>query len=225
MITWFSAHLGTVLWDLFLVALTIGITVFVIDRSIERREESRWVPARNRAYFRVLFVIPWLMNQVPDHRRSGLRRLIYRFGSHSVSSFDYGADFMRAVSKMDLREFEPVVAYWCQSAEQITQFQQIVERLSEPEIAVFMAREPELGRLIGVIRERVLQTTAAFRLYYQDASEGRRGRQVGLMHVDTMEQACIRLREIVFAAYYLIRWLGDQADSVEPYNPRPQKFT
>jgi len=155
---------------LFVSALSILITVTVIRRYLDRLEARKWAPARDRAYYRLFQQIHGLMSHVPYHHRIGLRRITYRFGSHTIGGFDYGGDFMQGVRDMDASEFEPAVEHWSSSPDQIAAFQRTAERLSEPEIAVFTAREPELGRAIGVVRERILQAAYALGRYRRAAA-------------------------------------------------------
>jgi hypothetical protein len=182
------------------------------------------------------------MRHVPHHRRIDLRRITYRFGPHTIGGFDYSANFMQGVRDMDASEFEPVVEHWSSSPDQVTAFQRSAERLSEPEIAVFMAREPELGRAIGVVRERILQAAYALGRYRRAAARETPSRDLreyfnveGTMKEamdramdqaterrieeakeEAMKQACLALYLLVYATYDLHQWLVDQADSVEP---------
>jgi hypothetical protein len=241
-VTWASSPGGNLLWDLFVAALSILITVTVIQRYIDRLEERRWAPARDRAYYRLFLLTENLMRHVPYHRRTALRKATYRFGSQgTISAPDYGKEFRQTVWEIDVREFEPAVEHWSSSPGQTEAFQRSVERLSDPEIAVFMAREPELGRAIGVLRERALQAASALRRYWHATSRGSpsrasreyfnvegaqkeaidrvldrmKVRRMGAAKEEAMEQACIALRQLVLATYDLHLWFIDQADSVE----------
>lgn len=233
---------SNVLTDLILEALGILITVFVIQRFIERLEERRWAPARDRAYYRLFRLTLSLLGHVPYHRRAALPGATYTFGSQAtLPAIDYGKDFGQTVWEIDRSEFEPAVEHWSSSPDRIAEFQRMVERLSEPEIAVFMHKEPELGRAIGVLRQRILEATLALERYRRAASpeSPSRGpreyfnvegamkeamdramdrateRRMGDAKDEALEQACIALSWVVLAAYDLHRWLVDRATSIK----------
>jgi len=183
------------------------------------------------------------MGHVPYHRRTALPKATYKFGSQgTIHDSYYGQEFEQTVWEIDVREFKPAVEHCSSSPDQIAAFQRSAERLSEPEIAVFMAREPELGRAIGVVRQRILQAAYALGRYRRAAARETpsrdsreyfnvKGAQKEAMDQAmnrvmkrrmeeekevAMEQACIALRWLVLATYDLHQWLVDQADSVEP---------
>ena len=218
LVAWLASPGGNLLWDLFVAALSILITITVIQRYFERLEKRRWAPARARAYYRLFMRVHGMMSHIPYHRRGNLGRINYRFGSHHVGGFDY-ASLMSELQEMDVREYGSVVEYWASSPEQLAEFERSEERLSEPELEVFLAREPELGRRLSELRERILQTSAALKSYRRDALRGQSGHVVGSMYVDTMEQACLSLRRLVDATYDLNQWIIEQADSVGPSEP------
>lgn len=175
-------------------------------------------------------------------RRDALPGATYTFGSQgTVVDFDYGEDFGRTVWEIGRTEFEPAVELLSSSPERIEQFRRMADRLSEPEIVVFMNREPELGKAIGVLRERISQAASALERYQRSASpdlpsRGTReyfnvegpmkeamdralDRAAERNRNEAMEQACIALRWVVLANYELHRWLVDRATRVERRKP------
>jgi hypothetical protein len=71
MIDFLTSPGGGLLWDIFLLALGICITVFILQRYLERQEEKRWRPARRDLYRRLFSHADWLIRMVPRDVRGG----------------------------------------------------------------------------------------------------------------------------------------------------------
>jgi hypothetical protein len=56
---------GSLLWDVFLLALGIYVTVWVLQRYFDRQEENRWLPARQYLYRQLDSDADWLLELLP----------------------------------------------------------------------------------------------------------------------------------------------------------------
>jgi hypothetical protein len=243
-ITWLSSHLGVVLWDLILQAVTIFITVWVIERWLEWREQRRWYPARQFLYSQLFGKADYLVLLLPWERWSNLGNARYLFaGSRSYGTKAFREDFTESVWRMDASEFEERVQELAGKPELITSFEKGFDNTLGPWAGIFLAQEPELNMLINEVRERFSDFKATLERYRRRSA--RRGsppresreyfnvegplkeamdqaldrtweQRMEEVREEARGQACIALKRLVLAAYDLRRWLTDQADSVEP---------
>ena len=210
---WLSSPGGSLLWDLFLLALGILITVTVIRRYFEQREERRWGVASSRIYARLLLYADSFMSIAPWNLRSGLDDVYHTFGQQGIGSSDYDGDFYNRVVDLDMREFEPLVDHLSQQPDGVDRFVRGLARLSEPEMMFILSKDPELNEAIGELRERVLAVAPAFNRYLRHLSRGKGEHELGFFDIDTKEQVCITLSRVFTAAYHLRVLLIRKADS------------
>lgn len=62
----------------------ILITVFVIDKLIKRREESRWQKVKGAMYANILNTLTDTIRQLPDELRQPEKPMVYYYGNSTV---------------------------------------------------------------------------------------------------------------------------------------------
>jgi hypothetical protein len=242
-VTWLASHLGAVLWDLILQAVTIFITVWVIEKWLERREERRWRPARQILYSQLFDKADSLVRLLPWESWSGHGSAWYHFaGARSYGTKVFGEDFTDSLWRIDASEFEKRVQELAGKPELMASLEQGFDNTLGPWTGVFLAREPELNKLINEVRERFSGFQTTLERYRRRSAPGKPPRELreyfnveGALKEamdqasdraweqrmeeargEAREQACIALKRLVLAAYDLRRWLADQADSIDP---------
>ena len=211
LVNWLASPLGNLVWDLVLVLATVALIPLVLA-VLERR---RWRPARQFMYSRLFRRADYLVGLLPQERRSNLGRAAYTFGPDSYSTNAFKEDFMDALTQMDASEFEERIRELARKPELMDSFERGLDDALGPWAATFLAREPELNRLISEVRERLSAFNAALERYRR-APTSTQSPSRSDFHVDTMEQAYLALYRLVLVAYELRRWLADQADRVDP---------
>ena len=211
LVNWLASPLENLVWDVVLVVATVVLIPLVLA-VLERR---RWRPARQFMYSRLFRTADYLVGVLPRERRSNLGRAAYTFGPNSYGTHAFKEDFMDALAQMDASEFEERIRELASKPELMDSFERGLDDALGPWAATFLAREPELNRLISVVRERLSAFNAALERYRRDPTSTQSPSRSDF-HVDRMEQACLALHWLVLVAYELRRWLADQADSVEP---------
>ena len=68
---------GGLLWDVFLAALGIYITVVILQRYFQDRENRRWRPARQYLYDQLYSDADWLLGLLPRDVRERQPRVGY----------------------------------------------------------------------------------------------------------------------------------------------------
>jgi hypothetical protein len=214
-VNWLASPLGNLVWDLGLLVATVALIPLVLW-LLERR---RWRPARQFMYSRLFRTADYLVSLLPRERLSNLGRAGYTFGSNSYSTYAFKEDFMDALDQVDASEFEERIRELASKPELMDSFERGLDDALGPWAATFLAREPELNRLISVVRERLSAFNVALERYRRDPTSTQSPSRSDF-HVGRMEQTYLALHWLVLGAYELRRWLADQADSVVELSKR-----
>jgi hypothetical protein len=213
-VPWLESPGGNLVWDVLLQAIGIIITVTVIRRYFERREELRWLPARQHVYARLFSHADYLVRYLPPHHLNGLTEATYQFGYTHYTSTAFPKAFTTRLVRLRLSELERLVKELAINPEPLESFQRDLDNLLGPSTSVFLEREPELNQLINELKESLSACFVTLNTYSRTVDTGRDpARTVGS---SALEQACITLRELVISGYRLRQWLAAQADTVKP---------
>lgn len=205
-------------------------------------ERRRWRPARQFLYARLFQRAVYLTGLLPWERVSTLSSAWYEFGSISYGdkALEEGLGDPTQVSSF---EFEERVKELAGKPELMGSFQRRFDNTLGPGTDIFLAREPELNRLVNELRDRLSDFHATLETYQRRSSSGERPsresreyfnvegelkeamdqaldrsreRRMEEAREEAMEQACIALSRLVLSAYDLRRWLTGKADNVKP---------
>jgi hypothetical protein len=210
-INWLASPQGNLVSDL---ALTVAAVV-LIPLVLWYQEQKRWRPARQFLYARLLEKAEFLVGLLPPQRLRNVRRASYTFGTRSYGTWAFEPDFITDITNMDVAEFEWRVDELTGKPELIESFQAGFDDLLGTSAGIFLARDPELNRLINEVSAELSRFVAALE-WYRTNPTSTRSPSYSDFHVDTREQACIALHLLVLAAYRLRQWLVGQADRVVP---------
>jgi hypothetical protein len=86
-INWLASPGGNLLWDLFLLALGIFLTVVILQRYFEHREEMRWLPARQYLYHSLFSEVNGLVELLPRELLEERPRAWYQFWDKSYGTY------------------------------------------------------------------------------------------------------------------------------------------
>ncbi len=221
LVRWLASPGGNLLWDLFLQGLGIFITVVVLQRYLERREERRWLPARQHLYQQLFEDADWLVGLLREYRERPL--VWYRFGYIGYGSKELDESFAKTLYALHVSALYDRVRTFADQPDVLDDFKQQLDTQLEHSAAVFLAREPELNRLIGQLREQISHFEGSLEVYREARETGRD--PAARLGSSAINQAGIALRELIFAAYQLRSWLADHADRVEPHPADPDLNT
>ena len=211
LVNWLTSHLGTLVWDVLLVVATV-VGVPILLAWLEKR---RWHPARQFLYSRLLRTADEVVGLLPEERKSGLGRAAYQFAPNYYSTWQFDEGLIDDLAQMDAAEFEERVKELAGKPELVGSWQRKFDDLLGTSAGVFLAREPELNRLIYEVTEHLSDFDATLERYRSDPTSTQ-SPSASDYHVDAMDQAYIQLHQLVLSACELRRWLADQADSVVP---------
>jgi hypothetical protein len=211
LVNWLASPLGNLVWDLVLVVATVALIPLVLSR-LERR---RWRPARQFLYSRLLRTADEVVGLLPEERKSGLGRAVYQFAPNYYSTWQFDEGFIDDLAQMDAAEFEERVKELAGKPELVGSWQRKFDDLLGTSAGVFLAREPELNRLIYEVTEHLSDFDATLERYRSDPTSTQ-SPSASDYHVDAMEQAYIQLHRLVRSACELRRWLANHADRVRP---------
>jgi hypothetical protein len=91
-------------------------------------------------------------------------------------------------------------------------FKQQLGNTLDHSAAVFLAREPELNRLIASLREHISWFEDSLKVYREARESG--SPPAPVTRSSAIHQAASTLRELIISAYRLRQWLIAHADSV-----------
>src|SRR5829696_7019759 len=151
----FASPGGNLLWDVFLQALGIFVTVVILQRYFEHREEMRWLPTRQYLYYQLFRDVNWLVGLVPRENQEGRPKVWYRFGDRSYGTDNLGSSFAKDLWALDVSVLYGRVREFADRTDVLETFQQELDSTLDHSAAVFLAREPELNRLIASLREHI----------------------------------------------------------------------
>ena len=77
---------GNLLWDVFLLALGIFVTVFILQRYFDRQEEIRWRPAKQYMYRQL--DSDWLLGLLPPDIRERRPKVGHGFGTRGAIDYE-----------------------------------------------------------------------------------------------------------------------------------------
>ena len=212
-VRWLASPGGSLLWDLFLEALGILITVVILQRYLEYREERRWLPARQHLYQQLFEDADWLVGLLKEYRERPL--VWYRFGYSSYGSKDLDQPFAKRLYALRISALYDHVKTFTDQPDVLDDFKQTLDTHLAHSAAVFLAREPELNTLIARLREQISHFEGSLEIYREARESGKD--PAAFAGSSAIEQAGITLKELIISAYQLRAWLADHADSVEPH--------
>jgi hypothetical protein len=212
LINWLASPGGNLLWDVILLALGIFLTVGILQRYFEHREEMRWHPARQYLYFSLFSEVNWLIGLLPNEYREGRPRAWYQFLDKN-----YGTDYLDRSFAERLWHLDPSVLYggvrqFADRPDLLDGFEQGLDNTLEHSAAVFLAREPDFNRLIGALREWITRFRGSLEVYREARKTG--WDPAAFAGSSAIQQAGINLRELIIQGYLLRQWLIAHADSV-----------
>jgi len=98
LINWLTSPGGNLIWDVVVQAAGIFLTVFIIERWLEKREEKRWLPLKHRTYILLIMITRSLIFDLLPHKPSESQKsLYYYFGNRAVISSvpkDFGNELL-----------------------------------------------------------------------------------------------------------------------------------
>lgn len=215
-VRWLTSPGGSLLWDFALQAAGIVFTVVILQRYFERQEERRWLPARQYLYYELFGDVDWLVRLLPRGYLEGRPRVWIQFGDRS-----YGTESMDRSLAKDLRSLDVSVLYegvkeFADRPDLLNSFKQGLDNTLGHSAAVFLAREPELNRLIGALREHISHFEGSLEVYRGARESG--VDPAAVVGSSAIRQAGITLKELIIQGHLLLSWLAARADSVRPHS-------
>jgi hypothetical protein len=209
---------GGLLWDLFLLALGIFFTVVILQRYFERQEEKRWRPARQDLYQRLFSHANWLIKMLPsDVQGEWPSSAWYQFGQKSTGG-RVDVAFSRSIRRLDAMQLKDVAEGLIDDPSLLEGFEQNVDATLQGSAAIFLARDPDLNRIVAELREwitrvkRILEACREVRGSGMDPA-------VYPPVAPVSQQACVQLRELIITANIFQSWLAARADEIRPSGP------
>jgi hypothetical protein len=215
---------GGLLWDLFLLALGIFITVVILQRYFERQEEKRWRPARQDLYRRLFSHAGWLIRMLPDDVRTGGPQTEHRFGYRSVAGRVDPA-FSRSIGRLKPERLKDVVEGLADEPTALEEFEKRLDETLSPSATILLAKDPGLSGRLADLREW-MSSVEDFLEGYREIREA--GREAGTdpgrrATSDVLRQACVHVKELIIEADRLRIWLAGYAEGIGPagFDHRP----
>jgi hypothetical protein len=208
---------GNLLWDLFLQALGIFFTVVILQRYFEHQEEMRWLPTRQYLYYRLFGDVNWLVGLLPGEYREGRPLVWFQFGERSYGTEAFDRSFAQVLWSLDVSVLYEEVKEFADRPDLLDGLKQALDDTLGHSAAVFLAREPELNRLIGALREHISRFEGSLEVYRGARESG--VDPAAVVGSSAIRQAGINLKELIIQGYLLGSWLAARADSVRPHNP------
>src|SRR5215213_6628126 len=104
LINWLTSPGGNLIWDVVVQAAGIFLTVFIIERWLEKREEKRWLPLKHRTYILLIMITRSLIFDLSPHKPSESQKsLYYYFGNRAVISSvpkDFGNELLAGITSV-----------------------------------------------------------------------------------------------------------------------------
>jgi hypothetical protein len=207
---------GSLLWDNFLLALGIYVTVVILQRYFDRQEEKRWRPARQYMYHQLFSDADWLLGLLPSDLREQRPKVAYRFGSRDAINYRHERDFGSTLTRLRAARLRDVTEQFANNPNLLDGFKRSLDTSLGYTGAVFLAREPELNKILSELQEWMLNFEDNLKGY-----RGARGSGVAGAGSIAFDQACVSLKQMIVMGYQLRTWLLEQATEIEPSNPRP----
>jgi hypothetical protein len=209
---------GNPLWDILLQALGIFFTVVILQRYFERREERRWRPARQDLYQRLFSHANGLIKMLPSEVRGDWPSSAwYQFGQKSTGG-RVDVAFSRSIRRLDAMRLKNVAEGLIDDPSLLEGFEQNIDATLQGSAAIFLARDPDLNRIVAEFREwithvkRILEACREVRGSGMDPA-------VYPPVAPVSKQACVQLRELIIMANILQSWLAAHADEIRPSDP------
>jgi hypothetical protein len=215
-VRWLSSPGGNLLWDLSLQALGILFTVVILQRYFEHREEMRWLPARQYLYQQLFGDVNWLIGLLPTEYREGRPLAWFQFGDRSYGTEAYDRSFAEELWSLDVSVLYEGVKQFADRPDVLESFKRTLDDTLGHSAAVFLAREPELNRLLGALREHVTRFEGSLEVYREARKSG--WDPAAVVGSSAIQQAGINLKELIIQGYLLGSWLAARADSVRTHS-------
>jgi hypothetical protein len=207
---------GGLLWDVFLLALGIYVTVVILQRYFDRQEEKRWRPARQYLYRQLISHTDWLLNLMPSDPRERQPGVEHRVGPRRGTTNRYGRDFGRSLARLNARRLSNMVEQFANNPRLLEVFKQNFDTSLGYAGAVFLAREPALNKMLNELQEWILR--------FEGNLEGyREARKSGVAGAGSIafQQACVSLKEMMRMGYRLRSWLAERTAEIKPSSSNP----
>lgn len=148
LVAWLTTPEGNLVWDLVLQALAIVITVFVIQRWIDKREEKRWLPLKQVTYMLLSVITDRLIRDLAPKEPEEQRMYIYYFGDRQGYSSVY-EEYMDEILSMDVRSFVDRTTEISENHSELLSdtYQEFRDHFDRGSVA--LAREPEISRMLA----------------------------------------------------------------------------
>ena len=207
---------GSLLWDVFLLALGIYVTVWVLQQYFDRQEENRWLPARQYLYRQLDSDADWLLELLPPDIQARRPRVGYGLGTRGAIDHGQERDFGRSLTMMRATRLTDVTEQLANEPRFLERFKQSLDTKLGYTGAVFLAQEPELNRILSELQEWM----AGFEGHLKGYREARKSVVAGAGSI-MFEQACVHLKQMIVTGNWLRTWLLAQATEIEQSSPRP----
>lgn len=216
-VPWLESPGGNLLWDLLLQAAGIFITVVVIQRWVEKREENRWLPLKHRTYILLLMITDSLVLDLHPPKTDERQALYYYFGERAVVSSvtnEFGNKLMGLADDSFISRAKEIIARYPQPREIYQNYKEFRETIGWG--SVILGREPELSNLVTnldmALTTAVESLTSTLETADQDKEDLlRRAEPIILAGY---------FKRVAQEAYRLNEWLKSKADATSVQTKR-----
>jgi hypothetical protein len=217
LVDFFASPGGNLLWDIFLLALGIYVTVWILQRYFDRQEEKRWRPARQDLYRRLFAHAGWLISMLPDDVREGGPQTGQEFGHSSIRGRADPA-FSRSIRRLKAERLREAVDTLADNPKALEEFEERLDQTLQPSATILMTKDPGLSGLLADLREWMTK----FEYILKGYREARRSHAALGMGTDPpiAKQACVQLKEVIIEADRVRRWLAAHAEGIGPADRR-----
>jgi hypothetical protein len=205
---------GGLLWDVFLLALGIYVTVVILRRDFEDRERRRWRPARQYLYRQLDSDADRLLGLLPPDIRARRPGVGYGLGTRGAIDHGQERDFGRSLTMMREARLAAATEEFANNPYLLERFKQSLDTKLEDTGAVFLAQEPELNRILSELQDWM----SGFEGNLKGYREARKSVAAGAGSI-MFEQACVHLKQMIVVGSWLRAWLLEQATEIELPNP------
>lgn len=208
LVNWLSSPSGNLIWDVGLQMLGIIVTVFFIQRWIEKREERRWLPLKHQMYYRLHNTTEHLVRDLYPHAPHEGCAFIYYFGrlpAISAITKEFGDEILDADEEafasraLEIIDDEPELL-----SDFYQEFHAAISRSS-----VILESKPELSSLVATLDWAL--AGAVNDIGSRSASEDDEKHEVSGSFL------VFYLKWVVREAYKINEWLKSQADAVSDW--------
>jgi hypothetical protein len=147
----------------------------------------------------------------------GWPQTFYKFGYGSVGG-KVDSAFTRSIKRLDAMRLKDIAEGLVDDPTLLEGFEQNVDATLQHSAAIFLARDPDLNRILAELRDWISGVKHILEAYREARGSGMDPAAWPPLS-PVSKQACVQLRELISTANILQSWLAERADEIRPSSP------